>query len=107
MPASKKPRFRVAQDPEKLIIEVTVTEVLDRDEYPGVPYSPNEIAEQSLECIEAGAAIIHVHARDPKTGAQRFQDVELYSQMMSQIMRHSDAIVYTTWPPRTEKLKGM
>jgi uncharacterized protein (DUF849 family) len=103
----QKKRFPTLKEHKKLIIEVTVTEILDRKNYPDTPYSPNEIAEQSLACIEAGASIIHVHARDPVTGAQRFQDVELYSDMMRQIMRHSDAIVYPTWPPRAGTLKGM
>lgn len=103
----KRKRFPTLREPEKLIIEVTVTEILDRKDYADTPYSPNEIAEQSLACVEAGAAIVHLHARDPVTGAQRFQDVELYAQAMHQIMRHSDAICYPTWPPRTGKMTGL
>jgi uncharacterized protein (DUF849 family) len=103
----KRKRFPTLREPKKLIIEVTVTEILERKEYPDTPYSPNEIAEQSLACVEAGASIIHLHARDPKTGAQRFQDVELYAKAMHQIMRHSDAICYPTWPPRSAKMTGI
>ena len=33
-----------------------------------LPLTPNEIAEQSIAAAEAGASIIHLHARDPKDG---------------------------------------
>ena len=35
---------------------------------PHLPITPDEIAEQSIAAAEAGAAIIHLHARDPKDG---------------------------------------
>ena len=35
---------------------------------PHLPVTPAEIAEQSIGAAEAGAAIIHLHARDPKDG---------------------------------------
>jgi uncharacterized protein (DUF849 family) len=35
---------------------------------PHLPLTPAEIAEQSIGAAEAGAAIIHLHARDPKDG---------------------------------------
>jgi uncharacterized protein (DUF849 family) len=34
-----------------------------------LPYTPIDIAAQSIAAAEAGAAILHLHARDPKTGA--------------------------------------
>lgn len=91
----------------KLCIEVSVNEVVSRKEYPRVPYSPQEIAEEALRCVEAGASVVHIHARDPKTGEQRFQGVELYTEAMRLIMKESEAICYPTWPPRNEKLVGL
>lgn len=35
---------------------------------PHLPITPNEIAAASIEAAEAGASIIHLHARDPETG---------------------------------------
>lgn len=35
---------------------------------PHLPVTPDEIARQSIDAIEAGAAIVHLHARDPETG---------------------------------------
>jgi 3-keto-5-aminohexanoate cleavage enzyme len=34
-----------------------------------VPYTPEEFAEESYKAYKSGAAMVHVHARDPKTGA--------------------------------------
>ena len=34
-----------------------------------LPYTPADIAAQSIAAAEAGAAILHLHARDPQTGA--------------------------------------
>ena len=53
----------------KVIIEVRINEYAMRDQNPNVPYSPEEIAGQALECWREGASIIHYHARDSKTGA--------------------------------------
>jgi uncharacterized protein (DUF849 family) len=56
-----------------------------------------EIVEEGVACAEAGAAIIHVHARDPATGAQR-DDADIYSAIIEGIRSRSDCIVYPTLP---------
>ena len=33
-----------------------------------LPFTPDDIARQSIEAAEAGASILHLHARDPKDG---------------------------------------
>ena len=91
----------------KLCIEVTVNEVVPVEDYPAVPLTPRQILEDTLECVEAGASIIHIHARDPKTGAQRFQDVEIYKETFQLIAEHCDAICYPTWPPQSGTLFGL
>ena len=35
---------------------------------PGLPYTPEDIIRQSIEAAEAGAAVIHLHARDAQDG---------------------------------------
>jgi uncharacterized protein (DUF849 family) len=37
--------------------------------HPGLPFSPEEIANSAIGAAEAGAAIVHIHVRDPETGA--------------------------------------
>lgn len=39
-----------------------------RDRNPAVPASPREIADQAIDAARAGAAIVHIHVRDPDTG---------------------------------------
>ena len=36
---------------------------------PALPVTPRQIADSGIEAARAGAAIIHIHVRDPKTGA--------------------------------------
>jgi len=60
-----------------LIIDVRINEYTLRKDNPNVPYSPEEIANQALECSREGASILHYHARDPQTGAPS-SDVKLY-----------------------------
>ncbi|HYB20294.1 MAG TPA: 3-keto-5-aminohexanoate cleavage protein, partial [Thermodesulfobacteriota bacterium] len=53
----------------KVIITAALTGAATRKEQnPAVPYTPNEFAEESYKCWKAGASIVHIHARDPKTG---------------------------------------
>ena len=55
--------------PNKVIISCAVTGAIhtpSMSDY--LPITPEEIARSSIEAAEAGAAIIHLHARDPQTG---------------------------------------
>lgn len=47
--------------------------------HPGVPVTPEQIAASAVEAAKAGAAVAHVHVRDPKTG-QFSRDIELYKE---------------------------
>jgi uncharacterized protein (DUF849 family) len=57
-----------------------------------LPVTPDEIAGAATEAAEAGAAIIHLHARDPETGRPDSRP-ELFQQFMPQIARHSGAVL--------------
>jgi 3-keto-5-aminohexanoate cleavage enzyme len=53
----------------KVIITCALTGVLAKKEQcPAIPYSPVEIADEALRAYEAGAAIVHIHARKPEGG---------------------------------------
>ncbi|MGF7239253.1 MAG: 3-keto-5-aminohexanoate cleavage protein [Frankia sp.] len=80
---------------EKLIIQVRVNEGQMRKVSPNVPYSPAEIADQSIECWRRGASIVHYHARDPETGAKS-SDTELYADAVRRIKRECDIITFPT-----------
>ncbi|GAB6987647.1 beta-keto acid cleavage family enzyme [Nocardioides pyridinolyticus] len=59
---------------------------------PHLPVTPDEIAAASIEAAEAGAAIIHLHARDPETG-QPDPRPELFLDFMPQISAGCDAVL--------------
>src|SRR5699024_786516 len=59
-----------------------------------VPVTPKEIAESSIEAAKAGAAIAHIHVRDPETGEMSF-DPALYREVVERI-RDSDTAVSTS-----------
>ncbi len=83
---------------KKLIIAVGLNENVLRDQNPNVPITPEEIARDVLACVEAGATIIHLHARDPKTGAPKMNDPDQYLQIFHAIRKVADVPVYPTYP---------
>lgn len=62
---------------------------------PHLPITPEEIAHASIEAAEAGAAIIHLHARNPDTG-QPDGRPELFRAFMSAIAGSCDAVMNVT-----------
>ncbi len=62
---------------------------------PHLPITPNEIAADARRASEAGAAVVHVHARDPQTG-QPSADSDLFGEILSKIKNTCDAVVCTT-----------
>jgi uncharacterized protein (DUF849 family) len=59
---------------------------------PHLPVTPDEIAAAAIEAVEAGAAIIHLHARNPETG-QPDPRPELFLDFMPQIKAACDAVL--------------
>jgi len=60
-----------------------------------LPITPDEIAHQSIEAAEAGASIIHLHARDPQTGAPT-PDPDVFMQFLPRIKQSTDAVINIT-----------
>ena len=60
-----------------------------------LPITPNEIADASIAAAEAGAAIIHLHARDPETGKPT-PDPDVFMQFLPRIKQATDAVVNIT-----------
>ena len=64
--------------------------------HPDLPKSPEEIATAAIEAAKAGAAIAHIHVRDPETGKPR-RDVELYREVVDRIRdSETDVIINLT-----------
>ena len=62
---------------------------------PHLPVTPAEIATAAIEAAKAGAAIVHLHARDPKDGRPS-QDVALFRQFVPQIKQAADVVINIT-----------
>ncbi|WP_322044173.1 3-keto-5-aminohexanoate cleavage protein [Paraburkholderia sp. J67] len=60
-----------------------------------LPLTPHAIAQQAIEAAEAGAAILHLHARDPKDGRPT-ADPAVFQQFVPQIARSTNAVVNIT-----------
>jgi uncharacterized protein (DUF849 family) len=60
-----------------------------------LPITPKEIAEQSIAAAEAGASIIHLHARDPENG-QPTPDPKVFMQFLPVIKQSTDAVINIT-----------
>ena len=62
---------------------------------PYLPITPSEIAVHAIEAAEAGASILHLHARDPKDGRPS-PDPEVFGQFLPRIKQSCDAVVNIT-----------
>ena len=81
---------------EKAIITVAVTGSRPTKQMnPAVPYSPEEIAQSAIASWKAGAAIAHIHVRDPETGAPS-SDIQLFNEVVDRIRSECDLILNLT-----------
>ena len=81
---------------DKVIISCAITGAMHTPTMSDhLPITPAQIASQSIEAADAGAAIIHLHARQPADG-EPTGSPEVYSQFLPQIHRETDAIINLT-----------
>jgi uncharacterized protein (DUF849 family) len=62
---------------------------------PYLPITPEQIAREAIAAAQAGAAILHLHARDPKDGRPT-PDAAVYRQFLAPIHRECDAVINIT-----------
>lgn len=76
---------------EKLIITAALTGAeVTREQQPALPLTPNEIAEAAYGCWQAGASIVHVHARDE--AGNPTQSYDIYKEIKEKIEAKCDVI---------------
>ena len=81
---------------DRLIISSAVCgSVPTKEQNPNIPYTPKEIANQALASWRAGAAIAHIHVRDPTTGAPSCE-LNLFSEVVKRIRNESDLLINLT-----------
>lgn len=81
---------------EKVIITVAVIGAsTSRDKTPYAPMTPREIADSAIESFRAGAAVCHIHVRDPETFASSMK-FELYKEVYERIRGECDMLINLT-----------
>ena len=81
---------------EKLIITAAVTgSGPSRKNNPNLPHSPEEIANEVIRSCNAGAAIAHVHVRDPETGAPSFE-MDHFREVRDRVRSQCDILLNFT-----------
>src|SRR3954471_8478563 len=60
-----------------------------------LPFTPDQIATQAIDAAKAGAAILHLHARDPKDGRPT-PDPTAFMAFLPRIKQATDAVVNIT-----------
>jgi 3-keto-5-aminohexanoate cleavage enzyme len=75
-----------------VVITAALTGVLaTREQCPAIPYTPREIAEEAKRSADAGAAIVHIHARRPEGGPD--WSVETFREILTEVRARTDVIV--------------
>lgn len=103
-PVDKEPPILTMERP--LIIECAFPGWLPSSINPYIPNKPAEVSQELIESIDAGAAVIHVHPRDPQDGTGRTRhDVSLLIETMDPVLeQRPDVITWNhTWHGETNK----
>lgn len=78
---------------DKVIVTCALTGVLaKREQCPHLPYSPAEIGEEARRAYEAGAAVVHIHGREPDSGDQSWS-ADIYGQIRDEVRKRSPIII--------------
>src|SRR5262249_4431417 len=84
-----------------VMIEAALHELVSKSANPHVPYGPDEVAADAAACAEAGATLLHFHARDPESGEQRWHHAALSTSAVARmpVLRvPADMPWYPTYP---------
>ncbi|WP_179402114.1 3-keto-5-aminohexanoate cleavage protein [Burkholderia guangdongensis] len=86
----------MAKKSSKVIITCAVTGAIHTPSMsPHLPLTPEQIAQQALDAAEAGAAILHLHARDPHDGRPS-ADPNVFADILVPIKAGTDAVINIT-----------
>ncbi len=80
----------------KIIITCAITGSIHTPSMsPHLPVTPAQIAASAIEAAEAGASVLHLHARDPEDGRPS-ADIDVFRQFVTPIRQATDAVVNIT-----------
>lgn len=89
---------------DKIIIQACLNGSRSRDQNPNVPWMPSEVAEEAIRCFNAGASIVHFHARTPEGGVS--YDCGWYTQTDELIRSRCDIVLNHTTARREQAPVG-
>jgi 3-keto-5-aminohexanoate cleavage enzyme len=81
---------------QPITIEVGLNESVSKDKHRGVAYGVDEVVRDAVACAQAGAAMIHFHARNDD-GSQAWSDAGIYRCVMEAIAAQTDVITYPSY----------
>ncbi len=107
--------MRELRTSEKLILTVATTGAFQgKEANPNLPETPEEIAQTAYECWNEGASIVHIHARDPKTGKATSEpdvlreiDKRIREKKCDIIIQHSTASDYIPRLPEDKRIRAI
>src|SRR5579864_273715 len=86
----------MAKPTDKVIITCAVTGAIHTPTLSAaLPYTPEDVAQQAIDAAAAGAAILHLHARNPKDGSPT-GDPQVFAQFLPRIHASTDAVINLT-----------
>ena len=81
---------------EKVIITAAITGSIHVPSMsPYLPITPQQIADEAVRAYEAGAAVAHIHVRNPETG-QPSSDIELFREVLTKVKSKCDMVLCVT-----------
>ena len=78
----------------KLVISAALAGAATRKEQnPAVPYTPEEFGDEAKKCYEAGAAIVHIHARDTSKGGIATPNLDIIKATIENIKEKAPDVI--------------
>jgi 3-keto-5-aminohexanoate cleavage enzyme len=93
-PLQRLPHHGAEIAPEAILTAALVGAEVTREQTPHLPITAQEIAEDAARCREAGAAVVHLHVRNPDGTPS--QATELFQEAIDRIRAKTDVIVQTS-----------
>ena len=82
---------------EKAIITAAITGNIHTPSMsPYLPITPKQIADEAVRAYEAGAAVVHLHARNPETGETTSKNVEVFRETITEIKSRCNVVICIT-----------
>ncbi|MBW2496287.1 MAG: 3-keto-5-aminohexanoate cleavage protein [Deltaproteobacteria bacterium] len=84
-------------DQGKVVLEISLNEATTKEQNPNVPYGPDAVAEDVIRCFQAGATMVHFHARTDE-GDQVWVDPEPSRRVLEKVAGQGvDPLIYPSY----------